>query len=252
MIIQNTPDTRPARRLMAHHVDVDMRDVGAYIATEGKEPPVLSGSRSSWHYETKGGRRIYHPSAYSRSGWNNMVYVNASFFSVTCGIDWLIHHAGKAARSVAAQLGSQTEKAKGRLARRMIVPPTLEDRLTAFKKRKREEREAAVISALQAMGYTIRRVTHTRYDQSGRFDFSASHPLMPYTSYSSQGVPATVKEVEEGLREVYNKEVTRVEQTRIANLERKIAEREKYELDMNALTPLGRIIFDAEGGFHAN
>lgn len=27
-----------------------------------------------WHYKTKGGRRIAHPSAYSKSGWSNMVY----------------------------------------------------------------------------------------------------------------------------------------------------------------------------------
>ena len=28
----------------------------------------------SWRYETKGGRRIWHPTAYSKKGFSNMVY----------------------------------------------------------------------------------------------------------------------------------------------------------------------------------
>lgn len=31
-------------------------------------------------YETKGGRPIYHPSAYSKKGWSNMVYVSAQCY----------------------------------------------------------------------------------------------------------------------------------------------------------------------------
>lgn len=31
----------------------------------------------SWYFETKGGTRIYHPSAYSKVGWSNMNYVPA-------------------------------------------------------------------------------------------------------------------------------------------------------------------------------
>lgn len=31
-----------------------------------------------WHYETTGGTRIYHPSAYSRKGWSNMRYIPSS------------------------------------------------------------------------------------------------------------------------------------------------------------------------------
>jgi hypothetical protein len=40
----------------------------------GNKPPHLVGD--SWHYETRGGRWIKYPSAYSKSGWSNMVYCN--------------------------------------------------------------------------------------------------------------------------------------------------------------------------------
>lgn len=42
----------------------------------------------SWHYETRGGRHIYHPSAYSRRGWSNMVYYGSTR-SIIVGRDWL-------------------------------------------------------------------------------------------------------------------------------------------------------------------
>jgi hypothetical protein len=42
----------------------------------------------SWHYETKGGRRIWHPGAYSRKGFGNMVYC-ASSRRVIVGSDWI-------------------------------------------------------------------------------------------------------------------------------------------------------------------
>lgn len=32
----------------------------------------------SYHWETRGGRRIHHPSAYSRVGWSNVVYVSST------------------------------------------------------------------------------------------------------------------------------------------------------------------------------
>jgi len=43
----------------------------------------------SWHYETRGGTRISHPSAYAKFGWSNMVYV-CSTRRVEVGIDWLV------------------------------------------------------------------------------------------------------------------------------------------------------------------
>ena len=48
--------------------------------------PQSVGNR--WHYETKGGRMIHHPSAYSKKGFSNMVYV-ASTRRVIVGADWI-------------------------------------------------------------------------------------------------------------------------------------------------------------------
>jgi len=42
------------------------------VRIAGDSSPVVTGSRGG-HF-TKGGARIDHPSAYSRRGWNNMVY----------------------------------------------------------------------------------------------------------------------------------------------------------------------------------
>lgn len=53
---------------------------------EGDDPPGTVGE--SWHYETKGGRRIYHPSAYSKRGWSNMVYCGSTK-AIEVGRAWL-------------------------------------------------------------------------------------------------------------------------------------------------------------------
>ena len=42
----------------------------------------------SFHYETRGGRRISHPSAYSKRGWSNMVYCHSTR-RVIVGSDWI-------------------------------------------------------------------------------------------------------------------------------------------------------------------
>ncbi len=42
----------------------------------------------SYHYETKSGRRIWHPSAYSRRGWSSMVYCSSTR-RVQVGSDWI-------------------------------------------------------------------------------------------------------------------------------------------------------------------
>ena len=55
----------------------------------GSAEPRVTGD--GWHYRTRGGRRIWHPSAYSRSGWSNMVYVGSTY-AVTVGADWLRRH----------------------------------------------------------------------------------------------------------------------------------------------------------------
>lgn len=53
---------------------------------DGAAAPTLAGE--GWHWSTKGGKRIDHPSAYSRKGWGNMVYV-ASTRRVVVGREWL-------------------------------------------------------------------------------------------------------------------------------------------------------------------
>ena len=51
----------------------------------GDQAPAYEGQ--AHHYITRGGARIYHPSAYSKRGWSNMVY-QASTLRVVVGIDW--------------------------------------------------------------------------------------------------------------------------------------------------------------------
>lgn len=53
----------------------------------GNSPPILCGS--SYHYETNGGRRIFHPSAYSKKGWSNMNYIPSSL-RIEVGENWNI------------------------------------------------------------------------------------------------------------------------------------------------------------------
>lgn len=57
------------------------------IVVDGASAPRETGE--SYYYETRGGKRIYHPSAYSRHGWSNMRYVPSSI-CVEVGRDWLI------------------------------------------------------------------------------------------------------------------------------------------------------------------
>jgi hypothetical protein len=42
----------------------------------------------SWHYVTRGGSRIWHPSAYSKRGWGNMVYIHSTR-RVVVGAEWI-------------------------------------------------------------------------------------------------------------------------------------------------------------------
>jgi hypothetical protein len=52
----------------------------------GDSAPRYTGE--SYHYETKGGTRIHHPSAYAKHGWSNMVY-RYSTLAIEVGADWL-------------------------------------------------------------------------------------------------------------------------------------------------------------------
>ena len=55
------------------------------VVIDGKSRPRIKGSSS--HYETNGGRMIYHPSAYAKVGWSNMNYV-PSTIRVEVGRHW--------------------------------------------------------------------------------------------------------------------------------------------------------------------
>lgn len=54
---------------------------------DGFSPPRQEGTYHHW--ETRGGRRIYHPSAYSKNGWSNMVYIPSSICLVV-GKGWVL------------------------------------------------------------------------------------------------------------------------------------------------------------------
>lgn len=54
-------------------------------------PGVAVAPRSvgqTWHYETRTGLRIWHPSAYAKRGWSSMVYC-ASSRRVIVGEQWV-------------------------------------------------------------------------------------------------------------------------------------------------------------------
>ena len=51
--------------------------------------PEVTGKRAGWHYTTKTGKVIRHPSAYSKKGWSSMVYHSAQYFTITVGLRWI-------------------------------------------------------------------------------------------------------------------------------------------------------------------
>jgi hypothetical protein len=52
----------------------------------GDAAPQMVGE--SWYWQTKGGKRIHHPSAYSKKGWSSMTYCNSTR-RVEVGIEWI-------------------------------------------------------------------------------------------------------------------------------------------------------------------
>lgn len=56
-----------------------------FLKDSDKEPAEVG---HGYHYCTKGGTIIDHPSAYSRSGWSNMVYVGSTI-RVEVGVKWI-------------------------------------------------------------------------------------------------------------------------------------------------------------------
>jgi hypothetical protein len=81
--------TIEARRIARNAAEASRNNLPV-VVVEGDSAPVETGD--SWHYETKGGTRIMHPSAYKKLGFSNMVYVSSTR-RVEVGLDWLISNA---------------------------------------------------------------------------------------------------------------------------------------------------------------
>lgn len=75
-----------ARRLARQQTpEIVHRSIPVEIVA-GNSPPKLTGC--SYHWTTRGGTPVRHPSAYSRKGWSNLVY-HHSTLCVRVGVDWL-------------------------------------------------------------------------------------------------------------------------------------------------------------------
>lgn len=59
------------------------------ILHDSDQEPIQEGF--SWSYLTRGGRPIYHPSAYAKKGWSNMFY-RASNRIVAVGDRYILSH----------------------------------------------------------------------------------------------------------------------------------------------------------------
>jgi hypothetical protein len=71
------------------------------VVVDDPEQPEPAAAGDSWHFETRGGRRINHPSAYSKLGWSNMVYC-CSDRRVEVDADWLAERLEQLTRVVHA------------------------------------------------------------------------------------------------------------------------------------------------------
>jgi len=68
--------TASQRRAIRRSANESQKNISIQII-----PGIALAPRSvgeSWHYQTRGGRRIYHPSAYSKLGWSSMVYCHST------------------------------------------------------------------------------------------------------------------------------------------------------------------------------
>ncbi len=82
----STTLSRTQRRAILRSADEPQANIHIEVI-----PGIALAPRSvgdSWHYETRGGKRIYHPGAYSRRGWSSMCYV-ASTRRVLVGEQWI-------------------------------------------------------------------------------------------------------------------------------------------------------------------
>ena len=68
-----TPSQRRAIRRSANE---SQKNIGIQVIPGIALAPHSIGE--SWHYETRTGMRIHHPSAYAKRGWSNMIYCASS------------------------------------------------------------------------------------------------------------------------------------------------------------------------------
>lgn len=92
MFLKNDRSTYKLRKALADQLGEALRDISSVEIVNGDSPPALHGERKSFHHETRGGRLISHPSAYSKKGWSNIVYVGASYYHATVGAAWIIQN----------------------------------------------------------------------------------------------------------------------------------------------------------------
>jgi hypothetical protein len=84
--VTNVNLTLAARRVVRNAADASQNNLPV-VAVEGDVVPTEKGH--GFFYETRGGTRIDHPSAYSKHGWSNMVY-RSSTRRVEVGRGWLV------------------------------------------------------------------------------------------------------------------------------------------------------------------
>lgn len=78
--------TRTQRRTILRSADQSQANIYIEVIPGIALAPRTVGE--SWHYETRTGLRIYHPSAYAKRGWSSMVYC-ASTRRVVVGEQWV-------------------------------------------------------------------------------------------------------------------------------------------------------------------
>ena len=78
--------TRTQRRAILAAANQRQANIAIEVIPGADLAPRTAGE--SWHYTTRTGQRIYHPSAYRRHGWSSMVY-NCSSRRVEVGEHWL-------------------------------------------------------------------------------------------------------------------------------------------------------------------
>lgn len=81
-----TTITRQQRRAILRSANESQTNIRIQVVPGVAVAPRTVGE--SYHYQTRSGTRISHPSAYSKRGWSSMVYV-ASTRRVIVGEQWV-------------------------------------------------------------------------------------------------------------------------------------------------------------------